>query len=34
MDDYWLNRHATTRLLLANLGVVEGRLADAGASHA
>lgn len=34
MDYYWLNRHATARLLLANLGVVEGRLADAGASHA
>lgn len=34
MDDYWLNRHAIARLLLANLGVVEGLLADAGASPA
>jgi len=33
MDCYWLNRHATARLLLANLGLVEDRLARACTSH-
>ncbi len=34
MDDYWLNRHATTRRLLANLHLVEDRLDRACISRA
>jgi len=33
MDGYWLNRHVTARLLLANLGAVEDRLARACTFH-